>query len=73
MSSSCVRVDSGWMLGNTSLEVLEWAAQGGSGVTHPGGVQEMFRCCTEIHNLVGNIGDRWMIWLDDLRGFFQPW
>jgi len=24
--------------------VLEWAAQGGGGVTVPGGVQETFRC-----------------------------
>ena len=27
--------------------MLELAAQGGGGVTEPGGVQEMFRCCTE--------------------------
>ena len=29
-----------------------------SGVTIPGGVQEMFRCYTEGHGLVGNIDDR---------------
>ena len=34
------------------------AAQGGGGVTDTGGVQETFRCCTEGHDLVGNIGDR---------------
>ena len=38
-----------------------------------GGVQEMFRCCTEGHNLVGIIADKWMVGLDDLRGLFQPW
>jgi len=43
--------DSGWTLGNTSSP-REWsgtgmAARGGDGVTVPGGVQEMFRCCTD--------------------------
>jgi len=33
----------------------------------------MFRCCTEGHGLVGNIGDRGTVGLDDLRGLFQPW
>ena len=50
-------------------------------ITVPGGVQEMFRFCfrnkfrfcTEGHGLVGNIGDRWMVELDDLRDLFQPW
>jgi len=32
--------------------MLEWAAEGGGGVTVPGGVQETFRCCTEGHGLV---------------------
>ena len=41
-----------------SVQVLEWAAQGGGGVTVPGSVQETFRCCTEGHGLVGNIGGR---------------
>ena len=42
---------------------MEWAVQGGGGVTIPGGVQETFRCCTEGHGLVENIGGRlnWMI------------
>ena len=50
-----------------------WAAQADGGVTVPGGVQEMFRCCSEGDGLVGNIGDRWMAGLDDLRDLFQPW
>jgi len=33
--------------------VLEWAAQGGGGVTIPGGVQETSGCGTEGHGLVG--------------------
>jgi len=41
--------------------VLEWAAQGGAGVTDPGGVPETFRCGTEGQGLVGIIGDRWMV------------
>jgi len=53
--------------------MLQQAAQGGGGVTVPGGVQEMLRCCTEGHGLVGSIGDRWMVVLDDLGGLFQPW
>ena len=38
-----------------------------------GGVQELFRCCTEGDGLVGNIGGRWMVGLDDLGGLFQLW
>jgi len=34
--------------------VLEGAVQGGGGVTVPGGVQEIFRPCTEGRGLVGN-------------------
>ena len=37
-----------------------------------GGVQEMFRCSTQGHVLVGNFSDRWTAGLDDLRGLFQP-
>ena len=33
----------------------------------PGGVQEMCRCSTKKHGLVGNIGGRWVIGLDDLK------
>ena len=32
-----------------SSQVLEWAAQGGSGIIIPGGVQEQWRCDTEEH------------------------
>ena len=53
--------------------MLEWAAQGGGGITNPVGIQEMFRRCTEGHGLVGNTGGSWMVGLDDLRGVFQPW
>ena len=53
--------------------MLEWAAQESGGVTIAGGVQETLTCCTEGHGLVGNIGDRWMVGLDDLGGLFQPW
>ena len=41
--------------------MLEWAAQGGGGVTDPGGIQGMFRRCVEGHGLVGTIGDRWTV------------
>jgi len=34
--------------------------------------QEILRCCTEGCGLVGSIGDRWMIGLDDLGDLFQP-
>ena len=53
--------------------MLERAAQGGGGVTIPGGVQKTFRCCTEGHGLVGNIGDKWTVALDDPGGLLQPW
>jgi len=40
---------------------LAQAAQGGGGVTIPGGVQEMWRCGTEGRGLVGMVGwtDGW--------------
>ena len=53
--------------------MLEQAAQGGGGVTVPGGVQETFRYCTEGHGLGANIGNRWMVGLDDLGSLFQRW
>ena len=53
--------------------MLEWAAQGGGGVTVPGGVQETLRCCTKGRGLVGNIGGRCMVGQDDHGGLFQPW
>ena len=54
-------------------QALEWASQGGDGVTIAGGVQEMFICCTEGHVLVENIVYRWMVGLDDLGDLFQHW
>jgi len=36
-------------------------------------LKEMLRCSTEGCDLIGDIGDRWMIGLNDLRGLFQPW
>ena len=33
--------------------MLEQAAQGGGGVTIPGVIQGILRCCTEGHGLVG--------------------
>jgi len=50
--------------------VLEWAAQGGGGVTDPGGVQGMFRC-VDGHGLMRTIGHKWAVGLNDLGGFFQ--
>jgi len=51
------------MFGNIFLrkngEALEQAAQGGSGVTIPGGVQEMCRCGTADYGLVGTVADGW--------------
>jgi len=51
---------------------LEPAAQGRAGVTVPGDVQEAFRCCTEGHGLVGNIGNI-TVGLDDLGSLSQHW
>jgi len=60
----------GSLTNSMSGQVLEQAAQGGGGITVPGGVQGTCRCCTEGHCLVGNMGDRWAVELGDL---FQPW
>jgi len=49
------------------------AAQGGGGVTDPGGVQGMFGRCVEGHGLVRTIGDRCIVVLGDPVGLFQPW
>jgi len=54
-------------------KALEWAAQGGGGVTNPGGVQGTFGRCVEGHGLVRTIGDGWMVGLGDPVGLFQPW
>ena len=57
MASSCARGDSGWILAKISShmsgQMLEWAAQGGGGVTIPGGIQEMFICFAQDRGLVG--------------------
>ena len=49
-----------------SCLALAWTAQGGGGVTVPGGVHETWRCGTEGHGLVSSIGGRWMDgwWMD---------
>ena len=59
MASSCSRGDLGCTLGKLlqdSGQAVAWTAQGDGEVTVPGGVQEMFRCCTEGHGLLGTIG-----------------
>ena len=53
-------------------QALEWAAQGGGGVTNPGGVQGRFGHCVEGHGLVRTIGGGWMVGLGDPVGLFQP-
>jgi len=73
MASSCARRYSGWTLGKIS-SLKEWSGAemrcAGRWLSRcPGGVQETFRC-TEGHGLVGNIGDRWTVGLDDLVGLF---
>ena len=52
-----------------SDEALEEAAQGSGGVTIPGGVHEKGRCGTEGHGVVGNIGAKCTVDLDDLEVF----
>jgi len=69
----CTSSGSGLQLFSESSQALEWAAQGGGGVTNPGGDQETFRCCTEGHSLVRNTGNGWMVGLGDLGDLFQPW
>ena len=63
MTLSCAREVSGWTLGKTSLRksggMLAQAAQGGGGVTIPGGAQETCRCDTEGHGTVGIEVDDW--------------
>ena len=53
-------MDKHFLLKN-SAEILEQTAQGGGGLTNAGGVHEMFRCCSEGHGLVANIGGRCML------------
>jgi len=51
---------------------LEQAAQGGGGVTIPGGVQKMCRRGTLGHSLVGMVVLGQRLDLMILRGLFQP-
>jgi len=70
MASSCSRGGSGWILRKTFQKercCSGTAAQGGGGVTVPGGVQELCRCGTE-----GRGDGRWMFGLSYLRGLSQP-
>jgi len=48
-------------------DALAQAAQGGGGVTIPGGAQELWSCGTEDHGQCA-----WWGGLGDLRGLFQP-
>ena len=43
----------------TGQGALEWAAQGGGGVTNPGSAQGTFGRCVEGRSLVRTIGDGW--------------
>ena len=52
------------LLFRKSGQALEWSAQGGSGVTDPGGR------CIEEHGLVRTIGDMQTVGLDDFEGLF---
>jgi len=74
MASSCSRGGSGWILGKASpKEALAQSAQEDAGDTIPGGDQEPWKYGTEDHGLVANIGSRWMVGVNDLRGLFQPY
>lgn len=48
--------------------MLELAAQGCGRVLALGGFPDMFRCGAKRHGLLGNIGDRLTVGLDDPRG-----
>jgi len=54
------------------ISILNWMWRG-MWPLRPGGVQELSRCCTERHGLVGTSGDRWTVELDDPGDLFQPW
>ena len=55
----------------TQVNIIHFA-QGGGGVTIPGGVQEICGSATEGRGLVSKVGGRWAVGLDDLRDLFQP-
>ena len=74
MASSCTRGGSGWIEEKTSQKercCSGTAAQGGGGVTVPGGVPEPCGCGTE-DVVSGHGGDGLAVGLDDLRGLFLP-
>jgi len=58
-----------------SGQALQWPAQGGGGVTIPGGVQEVSGWGAKRYSLVacGSKGNGRTVELDDLVGPFQPW
>ena len=64
-----------WILGNISSQQEQCcsgtAAQGGGGVTVPGGVPEPCGCGTE-DVVSGHGGDGLAVGPGDLRGLFQP-
>ena len=61
MSSSCTGGSFGWKLEKfllrKSSQALGWVAQGGGGVTIPGGVQGTVGRGAWGHGLVGDIGE----------------
>ena len=60
MDLSCASKGLGWILRKTSQKEeseLEQAVQGDGGVTVPGSVQEMYRCGSYEHVLLGIVVD----------------
>ena len=59
---------------NLSKRVVRYrhSSPGGGGVTVPEGAPEPWRCGTGGRVLVGSIGGRWAVGLNDVRGLFQP-
>ena len=56
-----------------SGQTLEGAAQGGDRATVPVGVQGTLDVVVrDVAKWEGNIGGRWVVGLDDLRGLFLP-
>ena len=74
---NCCMHASRWILGKNS-SWMEWS---GTDTGCPGRwwTHHHWRCSRNIEMwhwgpwLVGNIGSRWTVGLDDLRGLFQPW
>jgi len=55
-----------------SSEAVAQAAQGGGGVTAPGGVKKHAGVALRDIMASGHGGDEFTVGLDDLRGLFQP-